>query len=159
MEKSVFRQSSLERISSPEQLNDYIKVSSPGVWLIIAAMLILVASLFVWGITGDIPTTYTVTGDANGGSILCYFSPEDAAALRAGMEVRVGEVSGTLDSISPMPLSYAETASRYNSDYTIHSLQLSDWNSCVTISADVPDGLHEVTIIAETVKPLSFLMN
>lgn len=28
---SIFRKSSLERISSPEQLNDYIRVASPSV--------------------------------------------------------------------------------------------------------------------------------
>lgn len=36
--KSVFRQETLERISSPEQLADYLKVASPGLWVVSAAI-------------------------------------------------------------------------------------------------------------------------
>ena len=37
MASSIFREKSLKRISSPEQLNDYIKVSQPSVWIALAA--------------------------------------------------------------------------------------------------------------------------
>ena len=30
--KQVYREKSLERMSSPEQLNDYLKVTKPMVW-------------------------------------------------------------------------------------------------------------------------------
>ena len=33
MNREIFREKSLERVESPEQLNDYIRVASPGVWL------------------------------------------------------------------------------------------------------------------------------
>lgn len=32
---SIFRQKSIERVSSPEQLNDYIRVATPGVRLVL----------------------------------------------------------------------------------------------------------------------------
>lgn len=32
MNDKIFRKKSVERMSSPEQLNDYIKVTNPGVW-------------------------------------------------------------------------------------------------------------------------------
>ena len=38
---SIFRKKSIARISSPEQLNDYICVSSPSVWLLLAAVAVL----------------------------------------------------------------------------------------------------------------------
>ncbi len=34
MEDPIFRKKSLDKLSSPEQLNDYIKVTNPGVWII-----------------------------------------------------------------------------------------------------------------------------
>ena len=32
---NLFRKKSLERISSPEQLNEYVRVSTPSVWLVL----------------------------------------------------------------------------------------------------------------------------
>ncbi len=53
---SIFRQRSLERISSPEQLTDYLKVTNIGVWVILAAVIILLAGLFVWSMVGNLET-------------------------------------------------------------------------------------------------------
>ena len=39
-DNSIFRKKSLERVQSPEQLNDYIKVANPGVWLVLIAVII-----------------------------------------------------------------------------------------------------------------------
>jgi len=55
MEKrSIFRKKSLDRVTSPEQLNDYIKVTTPSVWLILIATLILIVGVVVWALFGRI---------------------------------------------------------------------------------------------------------
>ena len=41
---TLFRKSSLDSISLPEQLNDYIKVSNTSVWLVLAALFALLAA-------------------------------------------------------------------------------------------------------------------
>ena len=48
MEKDIFRKNSLERLSSPEKLNEYIRVSRPSVWIILSAIIILTAALAFW---------------------------------------------------------------------------------------------------------------
>jgi len=45
MSDQIFRKKSLDRISSPEQLNDYIRVANPGIWMILAAVIILPISV------------------------------------------------------------------------------------------------------------------
>ncbi|MDO5112611.1 MAG: hypothetical protein Q4E65_09925 [Clostridia bacterium] len=158
MQETIFRKASLDRISSPEQLNDYIKVSSPSVWVVLAAMLALLLALFAWGIWGSLPTTLTLTGDASGGEVVCYLSGEDAAKVTPGMAVSVGSAQGTVKEVSAVPLSYAEAAAFYDDDYTIHALSLSDWNTRVVIEAEVPDGLQPLTIVSDEVAPISFLI-
>ena len=59
--ESIFRQKSIDRISSPEQLHDYIKVSSPGVWLVLVAIIIFLVGALVWAVNGSI-TINTDTG-------------------------------------------------------------------------------------------------
>ncbi len=52
MSKPLFRQKSLDKITSPEQMGDYIRVSNPSVWMILAAIIALLVGVCVWGIFG-----------------------------------------------------------------------------------------------------------
>ena len=50
----LFRQKNLDRVSSPEQLNDYIRVTKPSVWLVLVALIILLAGMLIWSIFGTV---------------------------------------------------------------------------------------------------------
>ena len=49
---SIFREKSLERMSSPEQLDDYIRVTTPSVWMGLLAVVILLAGILAWSMLG-----------------------------------------------------------------------------------------------------------
>ena len=51
---SIFRKKNLDKVSGPESLNDYIRVTSPSVWIALLAILILLAGMLVWSIFGRI---------------------------------------------------------------------------------------------------------
>lgn len=51
---SIFRQKSMDRISSPEQLNDYIRVTTPSVWLVLIAIILLLAGMLAWSVLGTV---------------------------------------------------------------------------------------------------------
>ena len=51
---SIFRQKSVDRVSSPEQLNDYIRVTTPSVWLVLIAATLLLTGMVVWSIFGTV---------------------------------------------------------------------------------------------------------
>lgn len=44
----IFRQSSLNRIASPEQTDDYVRLPAPNLWLIAVAAALLAAGALVW---------------------------------------------------------------------------------------------------------------
>ena len=52
--RQIFREKSIERVTSPEQLDDYIKVTTPSVWLILSATIALLAGMIIWGVFGKI---------------------------------------------------------------------------------------------------------
>lgn len=54
---NLFRKESLERLSSPERLDQLIQIVSPQSWLPLTSLGLLVSSAFVWGIFGRIPIT------------------------------------------------------------------------------------------------------
>lgn len=41
MEKDLYRKSTLEKFSSPEQLDRYLRVTSPGIWTVLLAVILL----------------------------------------------------------------------------------------------------------------------
>ena len=51
MQKEIFRKNSLERLSSPDKLNEYIRVSRPSVWIILGAIIVLIAAVAFWACT------------------------------------------------------------------------------------------------------------
>lgn len=64
MQNQIFRAKSLERLSTPEQLDDYIRVSSPTMWLLLIAIIVLLAGVCVWGIFGHLETTVDTAAQA-----------------------------------------------------------------------------------------------
>ena len=50
----LFRKKSLDRVTTPEELNDYIRVTTAPVWLVLLATLIILAGLIVWGVFGRV---------------------------------------------------------------------------------------------------------
>lgn len=53
---AIFRKSALERLSSPEQLDQLMQVTNPRGWLALWAMVAVAAGVLAWGIFGAIPT-------------------------------------------------------------------------------------------------------
>ena len=51
---SIFREKSVNRVSGPESLNDYIRVTSPSVWIALLAILVLLSGFLAWSIFGRI---------------------------------------------------------------------------------------------------------
>ncbi|MBQ6513430.1 MAG: HlyD family efflux transporter periplasmic adaptor subunit [Clostridia bacterium] len=60
--KEVFRKSALEKISSPDQLDKVLKVTSPMSWLALLGITLILVFVVVWSFTGYLPTTITATG-------------------------------------------------------------------------------------------------
>lgn len=58
----LYRKSALERISSPEQLDKALKVTSPMSWLALLGLTLIVVVTVIWSIIGTIPVTVTTSG-------------------------------------------------------------------------------------------------
>lgn len=58
----IFRKVALERLSSPEQLDQLMEVTSPKGWLALIALGSLLLAALTWGVFGTIPTETTGEG-------------------------------------------------------------------------------------------------
>ena len=157
MSKNLFRKESLDRISSPEQLNDYLRVAAPSVWLLLTAVVALLIGLCVWGVFGHLDTTLTVTAVAQENSVVAYVRAEDMLSVREGAAVSLGESTGTVSAISDQPIEVDEAFT----DYMRHvgGLREGEWVYAVKLDADCADGVHAARIVVDSVSPLSFVLN
>lgn len=157
MADSIFRKESLQKISSPEELHDYIKVSSPSVWLIIGAAAVLLIGLLVWAAFGTVDSSVTLSGVAGEGLVRCYAA--DVSGLQPGDKVNLGGLEGSVKSVSAAPMSREDAAADCGGDpYTVYRLGLSDWNYLVEIELPGAEaGFVQVKVLTEQIHPLSFI--
>lgn len=126
------------RISSPEQLNDYLKVTNPKTWVLLVAILLLVGGLLLWSVFTTIESYATGTALADGGELTVMFHDDEKAdRVEPGMELEIGGA-------------YVEIL-------TVGT----DANGKVvaTALANVPDGAYEVRVGYKTTQVISMLLN
>ncbi len=157
MDKQIFRKKSLDRISSPEQLNDYIRVANPSVWLILAAVLVLLAGTLVWGVLGRLETTVPACVVSADGRLVCYLREADAADAAAGMKVTVGNAQCSIAEISSTPIAADESMDAL----LLHmgGFEEGDWLCEATLEGELDAGMYAAEVIVDSVSPMSFVAN
>jgi hypothetical protein len=167
-QKSVFRQESLERIASPEQLDDYIRVIKPGILIVAAAILALAVSVCVWGFTGTISNTLNVAGYMDTkGNVTCYVPPDMAGGDLLGNVATVNlpdgrKLDSTVESISPVPYSEQEIRGQTQSDWMVDAMLTGNYSYAVTLKPiDAADNASDVlisaTLIISEIKPIQLI--
>ena len=100
MAEPIFREKSLKRITSPEELGDYLRVTSPTVWMVLAAVILLLAGMLFWSATTSIDSFVTGTAQVESGSMRILFDDEETAKIvTSGMTVKVGETESAITGI------------------------------------------------------------
>lgn len=62
MSSPMFRKSALDKISSPEQLDYLMKVTTPKGWLALGALFVIIGVVIIWSLVAVIPSTLTAQG-------------------------------------------------------------------------------------------------
>ena len=89
MGSPLFRSAALERLSSPEQLDQLVRVTRPAGWLSLLALSLILLTAILWGIFGSLPIQ--VTGQ---GILLSAGGLHDVVSPVAGQVVAVGFDAG-----------------------------------------------------------------
>ena len=130
--------SNARKITSPEQLNDYLKVTSPKVWVLLAAVALLVAGLLLWGGFTTIESYATGTALADGGELTVTFDDAaKASRVQPGMQVEIGDVRAEVLAIGADE----------------------NGNPIASAYANIPDGSYDARVGYRTTQVISMLLN
>ena len=100
MQKPIFRKAALERLSSPEQLDQLMQVTTPKGWLALIALTGLLVMVVIFSFVARIPITVTgqcILLDGGGANnsptnslqAIIYVSSMDGRDIRPGMDVQI----------------------------------------------------------------------
>jgi len=156
---TIFRKKSIERVSSPEQLNDYIRVCSPSIWLVIAAVIILLVGVCIWGVMGHLDTTVTAAAVAEDKTLTVYIPEEElSSVLNRSFTIEGLEYEITAAAFSDEPI---EVSGADFSDYILHvsGLQVGEWVYAARFNTELTNGIYETKIVIDRVSPMSFVFN
>ena len=103
-ESKLFRQKSLERLASPEKLDQLMQVVNPKSWLPLVTLGSIVAAAGVWSVYGKIPVTVEGRGVLIHPSKVVPLQAKSAGQLlelkiKPGDEVKKGEIVATVAQI------------------------------------------------------------
>jgi HlyD family secretion protein len=90
MSSPIFRRAALERLSSPEELDQVVTISIGGAWAALTGILLLCAAAVVWAMAASLPTTATGSGMVAGtGGVLNVVSR--GSGIVRSIDVAIGQ--------------------------------------------------------------------
>ena len=157
-EVKLFREKNLEAAETPESLNDYLKVTSPGVWLVLAAVVTLLIGGVLWGVFGRITTTVNVAVTSGGGQTVCLVPYETIQSALA--RELVVTVEGKDYSLSPDAEMATVIISEETSPYVrlAGNLSLGDVAVSIPFASELAEGVYQGTLLTESLQPISLLL-
>lgn len=134
---NIFRQRSLDRISSPEQLTDYLRVTNPGVWVLLAAVIMLLGGLFAWSMVGSLETLTDGVALVENGQAQIMVTDSGKGEITSDMTVRID-----------------------SDEYEIATVEKDDFGRTVALApVNEADGKYDVKIVIERIHPIKFLFS
>ncbi len=163
----LFREKSLEAVESPESLNDYLRVTSVGVWLVLSAVIALLVGGILWGILGRIDTKRQAAVITTGNKTICCVPFESFDELTMISERRTVEIGGVayplvLGEDGGIELGYLEEfvteENRYSRIALVSGLAKEDLVACLPVDASFEDGVQPGTVVTESLQPISLIL-
>lgn len=139
MNEEIFRKKSLDRINSPESLNDYIRVTTPGLWILLSSIIILLIGVTVWGVLGRIDVWDDVKVEASQNEVVCYAESNLVGKIGPGTKITVNDFAGTVSD-----------EGKYDDGNGMYRY---------TLNLSIPDGVYDGRVLTESIKPKSLIFN
>ncbi len=156
MENGLFRKKSLERISSPEELHDYMRVTSPRLWMLLGAITALLVGFIVYASTATMENTmpikvkvsqYELETDADGEveymtGLKAHLPHTMKDQVDSNMMVRIGRIEAKIAYVG------------VGENETIF-LNIDPGMDYVPLE----EGIYDAELVLESTTPISFLWN
>ena len=74
----------LDRLQSPDDLDKYLRMTTPGIWVSIIACVAILLGIIAWAIYGSVSDHITKKGAAGVDGIVCFVDTDTALRIKPG---------------------------------------------------------------------------
>ena len=125
-----------DKITSPEQLNDYLRVTNPRVWVVFVVVILIMIAFVAWSFAGTIETLTDAKAVITGGRAELIVLNAEPGSVKKGMTVRVGK-----------------------DEYEISEVSEDEYGRVIAYAPiGKDDGSYDAKIVTESITPISFLL-
>ena len=97
---TLFREKSMERITTPDQMRDHLRVTNPRLWMLLGAIILLLAGFIIFAAVSRMESTYPLKMDFLSAEYITGEIPyEQMDHFSVGMPVRIAGETGHIRSI------------------------------------------------------------
>ena len=133
-EQTLFRKKTIDKISSPEQLTDYLKVTSPQMWLLLTGVVLILIAGLVFSVIKPIESVKDVRVVVSDGQAQIVIA--DSSGIESGMPFRIN-----------------------GQEFVIESTETDAFGRSVGLaSVTLPDGAYDGKIVVEKTRPIQYLL-
>ena len=100
MKDQVVKDARTMQITSPDQLHDYLHVTSAAVWIVMAAIILLLVVSLIWSSQATIESYADATAKVSGRSMIVRIDdPKLQNEIKSGMKIVVGNTETKVASV------------------------------------------------------------
>ena len=158
----LFTKKAEDKLRSPDDLDEYVRVTNPSVWVVLGACVVLLLGLFAWGFFGTAETNVAVAGTYVNGEVVCFLPTDKVSSIHEGDIANVGGEQMQVASISAVPVSSIEARQIVGGDYLVSTLVGDNWTYVVRFTSDDAPNLAEgipiaINITTDRIAPISLI--
>ncbi len=161
MNDSIFSKKAMKKLRSPDDMEKYLRITNPGMWIILGACAALLIGLLVWAFFGTVSTTVTAMCANADGRMVSLIAPDDFMWIEIGDEVYISGVSWKVSEFGPAPISKMQAIEMLGSEYLANTLMKGAWAYPVYFASDLQEDIPEemlklsiAVIITRAMRPI-----
>ena len=149
-------------VRSLDELDGAVKITTPGIWMVLLACFALLAGIFAWGYFGAVSSGVSASGIVKDGELLCILDPEEVTLIKTGDAAVIDGQTFTVEKIAEIPVSKDEAKELLGSDYLVSENMNGEWGWPVSLVPEDDRALSDGYILSfmiktERVSPLSLI--
>lgn len=157
-EEQLYRKESLDKISSPEQLDSYVKVMPSGSWIFIIAILCLLVGFTCWGIFGKLHYYVNGVAKVEENLITSYVKPEEYKQILDNQKCFINGTTFIVCLGEDKPIKVDETFDQ--NLISSGNFSYGEYVNVITFeNKELKAGIYSCEFEIKEISPFSFLIN
>lgn len=149
-------------VRSLDELDRVLKITTPGIWMVLLACFALLAGVLAWGLFGTVAEGVYASGIVQDGKLICLLDQDEVKLIGAGGTAVIDGCTLTVEKIADIPVSREEALKLLGSEFLVSENMNGDWAWPVTLVPADGSGFSDGTvlnfeIITEKISPLSMI--